>query len=401
MTDKQDYERVVQVKEKNKKAFQSYPNVVSVGVGKKNDTDKLCISVGVKEKVPESELDSIDVIPSDMEGVKTDVVELGEIVPELLLAQADRKGSHRPVPQGVSVGHPDITAGSTGWMYETDTGKVFIGSNNHVLADINQASMGDDIIQPGSADGGIIPDHVIGNLVYYTPLENGVTVDLALTSVDVGHDNALVGIEKKITGKAESLSVGDELVKSGRTTGVMRADIQQLKASVDVNYGEVGTITIEDCIITGDMSDGGDSGSSTAKEVDGGLKAAGRVFAGSSTATVHHHIDNEIGVLQAEFDSSIELITDGGTQMPTAQVTLTLTKEDPQTGNIEATVNSEDGGPVPSATVSIEGPVTRSNPTGTDGKAVFSGVPLGDYTVSADKDGYGTDSTTIEAGQFN
>src|SRR5256885_12833142 len=50
---------------------------------------------------------------------------------------------------GFSVGHPAITAGSIGARV-TDGVNVYILSNNHVLANSNDASIGDPELQPGA-----------------------------------------------------------------------------------------------------------------------------------------------------------------------------------------------------------------------------------------------------------
>jgi len=58
-----------------------YPNVIGVSTGYKIvngiSTEELCISVLVKKKIPEEELDSKSVLPKDIEGIKTDVVDVG------------------------------------------------------------------------------------------------------------------------------------------------------------------------------------------------------------------------------------------------------------------------------------------------------------------------------------
>lgn len=398
-------QQVLEAKNANEIALLKYPNVQSVGIGHKNDTTEECVVVGVTKKVPEDQLDVSEIIPSEVNGVKTDVQEVGEIVPELLVPQLDRMGRHRPIPLGVSVGHPNITAGSTGWLYETDDGTIYLGSNNHVLADVNNASIGDDQYQPGTADGGDAGD-TFGTLAYYTLVADGVDVDLALAEVGggIGIDNQLVDVDGEIIGVVDSLAVGDELVKSGRTTGVTRNTIQQLDASVNVNYGgDIGTVTITGCILTGDMSDGGDSGSPTAKETADGLLAAGRLFAGSDSVTVHHHIDNELNRLQNEFAPTIQLMTnggDGGGDQPTANVTLTLTETQQQMGNIQATVNDQDGNPLQDANVDISGPASDSQLTDQNGQALFEGIPIGNYSIVATKDGFEEDSVDIASDDF-
>ena len=69
----------------------------------------------------------------------------------------------RPVPIGVSTGHPDITAGTIGARV-TDGSNVYALSNNHVYANSNAASDNDPVLQPGPTDGGKVATDVIGTL---------------------------------------------------------------------------------------------------------------------------------------------------------------------------------------------------------------------------------------------
>jgi len=75
----------------------------------------------------------------------------------------------RPVPIGVSTGHPDITACTIGARL-TDGTNVFALSNNHCYADENRASIGDPAIQPGTYDGGASPADDIGTLADFEPI---------------------------------------------------------------------------------------------------------------------------------------------------------------------------------------------------------------------------------------
>ena len=74
----------------------------------------------------------------------------------------------RPVPIGVSTGHPVITAGTIGCRV-TDGANVYALSCNHVYALENQASTGDAVIQPGTEDGGSSPADDIGTLDDFEP----------------------------------------------------------------------------------------------------------------------------------------------------------------------------------------------------------------------------------------
>lgn len=63
------------------------------------------------------------------------------------------RGRHRPAPGGVSVAHVKVTAGTLGsraiGLAAPWNNRHLILSNNHVLANSNNASVGDSIVQPG------------------------------------------------------------------------------------------------------------------------------------------------------------------------------------------------------------------------------------------------------------
>ncbi|MEV0647023.1 S8 family serine peptidase [Phytomonospora sp. NPDC050363] len=63
------------------------------------------------------------------------------------------------------------------------------------------------------------------------------------------------------------------------------------------------------------------------------------------------------------------------------------------TGALNGTVTG-DGAPLAGATVVIDGPMDRTLTTGADGKFAVAVASVGDYTVTASKFGYGTDSAT-------
>ncbi|MEI6651277.1 MAG: hypothetical protein WCL42_01735 [Chlorobiaceae bacterium] len=68
------------VLKKNETMLRDLPNVTGVGIGEKNG--KEVIIVFVTHKVPESELDSSDIVPKYLEGQKTDIrpeIKVGEI----------------------------------------------------------------------------------------------------------------------------------------------------------------------------------------------------------------------------------------------------------------------------------------------------------------------------------
>lgn len=137
-------------------------NVVGVGVGYKEshgvNTGEVAVVVLVEEKKPLAALRDEDLIPRELDGLRTDVVEVG-----FLRAQQSARDRFRPIiPSGVSIGHFKVTAGTLGTLVKDRvSGELFLLSNNHVFANSNDALVGDAILQPAAMDGGNNPaDHV-------------------------------------------------------------------------------------------------------------------------------------------------------------------------------------------------------------------------------------------------
>ncbi|MDF0590681.1 chymotrypsin family serine protease [Candidatus Methanocrinis natronophilus] len=226
-------------------------NVVGIASGVKwsdgKPTGKPALIILVSQKLEESQLDPEEVIPKEVEGMQTDVLAIGypyagECEPLEAGAQTLAKKA-RPAKGGYSVGHPRITAGTiaTG-VYDVLPGgtvsppahglgippKYYILSNNHVLANNNDASIGDPILQPGPYDGGTRADR-IGNLSRFIPItfeppvpreQHKNLVDAAIAEVqfdDVDRDIYWIGIMRGWRRKA-NVPVGTLVKKSGRTT---------------------------------------------------------------------------------------------------------------------------------------------------------------------------------------
>jgi hypothetical protein len=218
-------------------------------------------------------------------------------------AEVDPKaGFPRPVPIGVSTGHPDITAGTIGARV-TDGMRIFALSNNHVFAASNGGREGDNFLQPGVADGGRNPDDALGTLFDFEPIEfcggiacspNKMDAAVALTTADdLGTETPEDGYGSPRSETFEA-TLGMSVQKYGRTTGHTVGRVTGINATIDVNY-RTGTARFEgQIIISGDgFSTGGDSGSLI---VTKGLLMADRrpvglLFAGSPTSTIANPID--------------------------------------------------------------------------------------------------------------
>jgi len=152
-------------------------NVVGVAVGFKNSkgstSGEVSVIVLVEQKKPLAALSAEDVIPPDLEGMKTDVYEVGYLRAQQAASPLqDPKGRFRPtIPPGVSIGHYKVTAGTFGYLVtDKTTGEKLILSNNHVLANSNDSVVGDAILQPGAIDGGQNPGDLVATLARFIPL---------------------------------------------------------------------------------------------------------------------------------------------------------------------------------------------------------------------------------------
>lgn len=343
MSSPSQLETVRQIKQGAEKHLARRANTVAVGVGYKVSqgaaTDELAVIVSVRRKLPQAELTEADLVPKTLDGARTDVIEVGDIV-----AFQDPKARLRPAQPGVSVGQFQITAGTFGCLVRKN-GQIYILSNNHVLANTNQAQVGDPIWQPGRADGGTSADQIAA-LAEFVPLAfdgapapapapaptpppagNGCSplaaalalfssraaaktpaapaavntaganlVDCALarpTTPDLVKPDILnIGVPAGVG----TATLGTAVQKSGRTTGYTTGMIQQIDVRVSVSYGS-STATFTNQLLAGAMSQGGDSGSAL---LDMQKRVVGLLFAGSPATTILTPIQAVINALGIE-----------------------------------------------------------------------------------------------------
>lgn len=213
-----------------------------------------------------------------------------------------KAGFPRPVPIGVSTGHPDVTAGTIGARV-TDGARIFALSNNHVFANRNLAHIGDNLLQPGVADGGRDPEDLLATLFDYEPIQfcgdlgcpmNDMDAAIALTTaedLDTGTPDDGYGVPRSETSEA---LLGLRVQKYGRTTGHTVGRISGINATIDVDY-RTGTARFQgQIVISGNgFSTGGDSGSLivTKSLLAADRRPVGLLFAGSATNTIANPID--------------------------------------------------------------------------------------------------------------
>ena len=308
--------------------------------------------------------DKVAGLPTQLDGVPVETVVTG------MFYAYDTTDRYRPAPIGVSVGHPDITAGTIGARVRDSQGNVYALSNNHVLANVNDAQLGDSMLQPGPFDGGTDPADKIGELYDFEPISfsGNNTMDAAIassTTANLGNATLPEGYGVPGTTVVQP-TLGMNVQKCGRTTGCTTGQVQEINVTVDVCYEPSGPFCLavarfvqQFTIGPGGFSAGGDSGSLIVTN-NSSKNPVGLLFAGSSTRT----IANPIGPVLARFGVTI----DGSTgpaptatstgPAPTSTSTPTATTP-PPTATATATRGRPDATPTDSAPTP-----TRGRPTG-------------------------------------
>ena len=222
----------------------------------------------------------------------------------------------RPLRPGLSIGHPDVTAGTLGgFVRRPGTDGLLVLSNNHVLADSDAAAVGDPALQPGGADGGTAADR-IGRLVAAVRLDasTGNLVDAAVAALDPGVDADPAdwpgGPLLATVADADDVDPDELVEKVGRTTGHTRGRITAVEVDgVAVQYDN-SWFRFDDQIeisgVGGSFSAGGDSGSVIWRSRD--RAPLGLLYAGSSTGgdgvtgvTFANPLATVLAVFQAEW----------------------------------------------------------------------------------------------------
>jgi hypothetical protein len=238
----------------------------------------------------------------------------------------------RPVPLGVSTGHPAITAGTIGARVIDSAGRVYALSNNHVYAAVNSATTGDPVLQPGAYDGGKVgsdPTSIdgdeIGTLFSYQPITmcrwiwqglwytcpttNTVDAAIALSSTELLGNSTPSGSDPNAyyTPSEETAEpfVGQAVKKYGRTTELTYGTVDAVNVTVDVCYNdtcsEIARFMDQISITPGNFSGGGDSGSLIVTQ--DGNHPVGLLFAGSNTITLANRISSVLSTFGVAIDS--------------------------------------------------------------------------------------------------
>lgn len=254
---------LVRIKESAEPHLFSLPNVNFVGTGRKFtggvDTGREAIVVFVSTKRGPGELAVGETVPTELEGIPTDVVEIGGFVP---LAQLDVEfigdtKAYRPRLGGGQIGWTEIQhpagleveqphAGTLGCVVRTQGTPPFdvILTNKHVVTTIesepDSSSKGREIGQPDTtpcSSWSPCCNHIIGRLLrtVYSPDVDGALIALAPGSkwqpaiLELGQIAGINDISRETLGDAASaaivgMSVHKRGMKTRKTDGTIYAN---------------------------------------------------------------------------------------------------------------------------------------------------------------------------------
>ena len=280
------------------------PGVEGVGVGTTADGQKGALVIL-------TEHGAVGGIRREFDGVPVRLIPTGKIV-----AGPQAKGGNGgggggggtsptsnftfPVPIGVSIGNSAECAAGTLGARVSGGGKVYILSNNHVLARQNAGQAGEDILQPGRYDLNCAPGNpsdVIADLSKHVAISFSQPneVDAAIAEIRTG----AVGTSTTSAGYGEPNSqtaaavVGMAVQKCGRTTNCTKGTIAAVNTAVNVQYSG-GVARFEHQIVIsgrrGAFSKQGDSGSLIVTD-NSAANPVALLFAGGQTTTIGNPIN--------------------------------------------------------------------------------------------------------------
>jgi hypothetical protein len=249
--------------------------------------------------------------------------------------ESDHKGRQTaPIKLGTSGGSlTDLAngyccSGTLGSLVEDANGTQYVMSNTHVFAGDSVvggngkvATPGDAINQPGYIDVSCqdIPNDYGATLTEWIDLPPSAvgTVDAAIAEVVPGMvsaDGYILEIGTVSSTPVDAF-VGQNVKKSGRTSGLTNGRVSALNATVNVGYedecagdGFVTTFTGQIIVNTKNFLKGGDSGSVMFERVSTNPRPVGLLYAGSRRTAVASPIQDVLDELTLAMGSNITMV---------------------------------------------------------------------------------------------
>lgn len=275
--------------------------IQGLGIGEKIadgvKTDNLVLRVYVSKK--KAEADTRNLAPRfvdvpEVGRVETDVIEIGR------LGVATFGARVRPAMPGSGLCHFESRVGTFGCLVKRNSSasKTYILSNSHVIAKSGLAKVGDDVVQPGFIDGGIVPHDVIAKLRLWQPFDFGRgypnRVDAAIAEVAptrVKAEIRLLGYAP--TEPSHTIRRGMRVQKVGRTTDLTTGQVIDADFRLRLRYpkpgGGTGLVGFRDQVLCTRLGDKGDSGSAV---MNAGGALVGLYFADSASVSVVNRVEH-------------------------------------------------------------------------------------------------------------
>jgi streptolysin S family bacteriocin protoxin len=229
-----EQERLIALQADAEKIFLQIPGVVGTAVGLKEVegklTEEIVFKVYVQKKKDQRDISQNEIIPEEILGVKTDVLEIGDTQLE------DDESEYRPICGGIQITTEKSSSGfgTLGCLAIDNTNNdIVLLSNRHVLAD-NGEEVNDLVGQPGKpCDCCCCECCFIAKFVRAT-LANDTSVDAAIAKlsngIELNYINEILEIGP-VFGTAPAALL-DVVRKRGRTTGLTEGTV----ASVSFNF---------------------------------------------------------------------------------------------------------------------------------------------------------------------
>lgn len=222
----------------------------------------------------------------------------------------------RPIQLGTSGGNFNdesaqfCCSGTLGALVRDKKGRLYVLSNNHVLARTNRGRKREPITQPGLVDADCLLsiNDGVAALTKRAGIHFGARVqnviDAAIAQVIPGQvdpSGRILGIGTLNAGIVQP-AVGLSVKKSGRTSGLTQGTIAAVDVALLVSYDKVCGVGSQTALFLhqiritpgdfGDFSQGGDSGSLVVEDVATCPRAVGLLFAGGGGDTFANPIAN-------------------------------------------------------------------------------------------------------------
>ncbi len=262
--------------------------------------------------------------------LQADTTKTGTSRVQIFPANSNQAAQNLPIELGTSGGNADdkstqgntiyCCAGTLGSLLERN-GIYYILSNNHVLARVDLGAAGEPITQPGLIDTNCstIGTNTVANLTSFVNLETaGTNVDVAIAQIVPGAVDTsgnILSLGSTATGNNPDpgpphqgsgilASVGENVAKSGRSSGLTCSAVASTQLTTSVTYqkgcntGTTFTVTYSNQISVsgGTFSADGDSGSLIVDQQTADPVAL--LYGGSDSETVGNPVGDVLAALQ-------------------------------------------------------------------------------------------------------